>query len=75
MLTRTLRFRVRLNPTTHAALDRFLGDQRHLWNAALEERIDAYRKCGMSITTYDQCKSLTAIRAEDPHYASVSVAA
>ena len=75
MLTRTLRFRAKLNRTTHATLDRFLEDQRHLWNAALQERIDAYWKCGKSITAYDQCKSLTAIRSDDPHYAGIAVAA
>ncbi len=37
-----------------------------LYNAALEERIEAYRKAGTSISLYEQMKSLTQIRREDP---------
>lgn len=44
-----------------------LEEQRQLFNAALEERIDAWRKSKTSITRLDQQKSLTVIRAEDPH--------
>ena len=75
MATRTLRFPAKLNPSTHHALNGFLVAQRHLWNAALEERIGAYQKLGKSISAYDQCKSLTQVRADDPDYATVSVAA
>ena len=35
-----------------------------LWNDALEERIECYRKTGKTISAYDQCKSLTKIRNE-----------
>lgn len=41
-----------------------------LYNAALEERIDAWRKAGKSITKFDQFKSLTQVRADDPSMAS-----
>lgn len=44
-----------------------LEEQRQLFNAALEERIDGWRKSKTSITRLDQQKSLTIIRAEDPH--------
>ena len=72
---RVQRFAAKLSPSTHDRLVRFLDDQRHLWNAALQERIEAYRKCGQSISVYDQFKSLTKIRADDPHYAGIAVAA
>jgi len=39
-------------------------DQRRLYNAALEERIDCYRKTGRSLTNIDQCKSLTLCRRD-----------
>ena len=46
-----------------------LQDQLHthqqLWNAALEERIDAWRKNKLSISYEDQCKSLTIIRKDN----------
>lgn len=37
-----------------------------LYNAALEERIDAWRKSKVSITRLDQQKSLAIVRADDP---------
>lgn len=75
MVVRTLRFPAKLNTSTHRALNGFLAGQRHLWNAALEERIGAYQKPGKSISAYDQCKSLTQTRADDPDCAAISVAA
>lgn len=43
-----------------------LHSHKDLWNAALEERIDAWKKCRKSISYEDQCKSLTQIRGELP---------
>ena len=62
----------RLKPTRaqHGALKRILDDQRHLYNAALQERIDAWRR-GVSIGMNDQTKSLTAIRVFDGNYGGV----
>ena len=51
--------------STWRRLDVMLDAQRHLYNAALEERIDCYRKTGRSLTYFDQAKSLTVCR-EDP---------
>ena len=39
-----------------------------LWNAALAERIDDCRKAGKTITSYEQMKSLTAIRGEEGRF-------
>ncbi len=38
---------------------------QQLWNAALEERIDAWQKNKLSISYEDQCKSLTIIRKDN----------
>ena len=48
------------------ALKQALRMHKDLWNAALEERIDAWRKFRKSISYEDQCASLTQIRAELP---------
>jgi putative transposase len=41
--------------------------QHHqLYNAALEERIDAYRKAGVRRTYFDQTQALTEWRKQDP---------
>ncbi len=54
----------------HDRLSTFLEQQRLLYNAALEERIGAYRKAGVSVSLYDQNKSLTVLRedSEFSHY-------
>jgi len=72
-LTRTLVFRARLSCGAHASLEAFLEEMRILWNAALEERIDAYRKASIAISWVDQFKSLTKIRRALPEYASCSL--
>ena len=70
--TMLLTYKYRLNPEKrqHIALERILEQQRQLYNAALEERILAWAK-GRSISEYDQSKSLTVIRADDPAFAGV----
>ena len=61
-------FRYRLLPskTQHRALERILESQRQLYNAALEERIGAYRKAGKTLTYFDQTRGLTEWRRTDP---------
>ena len=62
-----LTHRYRLLPTKrqHHALETILEDQRQLYNAALEERIDAYRKARITRTFFDQCRALTEWRQSD----------
>ena len=55
-----------------AALERLNELHRQLYNAALEERIDAYRKAGISISYAAQCKSLTTIRQQDSAYLAIN---
>ena len=43
-----------------------LRDHCDLYNAALQERRDAWRMCGVSITYRDQSAQLRAIRRDDP---------
>jgi len=54
-----------------ARLSEVMRRCRSLYNAALQERRDAYRILGKSPSYYDQCKSLTVVRAEDPCYAEL----
>jgi putative transposase len=62
-----LTFKYRLLPDRrqHRALEHILEQQRQLFNAALEERTDAYRKFGVNRNYFDQCKALTEWRRED----------
>jgi len=70
-----LAFRYRLLPTKaqHRALERILESQRQLYNAALEERIGAYRKAGKTITYFDQSRSLTELRRDDAEFSGIPV--
>ena len=43
-----------------------------LYNAALQERVDAWRTQGVSISYADQCRSLTLIRGDLPEYAELN---
>lgn len=72
MLIRSYRYK--LNPTKrqHVALESVLESQRQLYNAALQERIDCYKKTGKGIRYYDQQKSLTEIRLFDTDYSDIS---
>jgi len=62
----TWTYLIRPTRAQHRLLEAALERERQLYNAALEERIGAWRKAGKSITKFDQMKSLTAIRSDDP---------
>jgi len=70
-----LTYRYRLLPTKqqHRALEAILESQRQLYNAALEERIDAYRKANVTRTYFDQTKALTEWRQGDPEASALPV--
>jgi putative transposase len=63
-----LTFCYRLLPSKrqHRALEALLESQRELYNAALEERIGAFRNARVTRTYVDQCKALTEWRQSDP---------
>lgn len=51
-----------------ALLFELLRSHQQLYNAALQERSEAWQKCGKTITYADQCKSLTVIRQSMPEW-------
>ena len=74
MMILTFRYRLLPNKRQHRALENILESQRQLYNAALEERIEAYRKAQLTRTYFDQTKALTEWRREDPDARLVAVA-
>ncbi|MCY4589785.1 MAG: hypothetical protein OXE86_04290 [Alphaproteobacteria bacterium] len=59
----------RLQPRKTSAwrgLERVLEEQRQLCNAALQERVDCWRKTGEILTWKDQFRNLTSCRHEIP---------
>ncbi len=67
-MIRTETYTAKLTKSSHQNLDDLLEKLRVLYNAALEERIDAYRKTGQSPNYVAQAKSLTEIRHSDLGY-------
>ena len=63
MINRCRAFRYRLHPTARQtqALLRQLNYQRELYNAALEERVGAWKREGRSVSYFDQCRTLTGL--------------
>lgn len=66
-------FRYRVYPTKSQAskLQWWLDRCRELYNAGLQERRDAYRMVGKSISVYDQMSQLPLIKQDRPEYAEI----
>lgn len=67
----TYKYRLLTSKHDHLRLAELVEDQRQLYNAALQERIDCYDKTGTSITFYDQCRGLTECRKVLPDMQAV----
>lgn len=66
MAHRTLQFGGYCSRKGYQQLDQTLALLCELGNAALQERRDAWKLQRKSISFYDQCKSLTEVRHDDP---------
>jgi putative transposase len=69
---RKVRYRIYPSPRQANRMVEVLRLHQRLYNAALEQRIDAYRRCGKSLNYYDQAKELTQLRAEFPEYTALN---
>ena len=65
-LRRKLSLRLYPTPKQEALLTAWMDLHRELYNAALQERIDCYRKTGQTITYYDQQNVLPQIKVDRP---------
>ena len=59
LIRRSYRLRAYPNAAQRRLLDRWFGATRWLWNTALEIRSEAYRTCGLSLTSIDLSRWLT----------------
>ena len=75
-----MRFAAKLSRSQHRRLDVVMGMQRELYNAGLEAWRTGYRmwqaspdpsRAKMRFSYFDNCKTLTGLRAEDPEWASL----
>jgi putative transposase len=72
---RNYQYRLRPNKRQKRKLELILHQTRLLYDAAFQERCDAYKNCNrksrISISRTDQQKSLTQIRKEDPEFSAM----
>jgi putative transposase len=61
-MRKTYKYRLFSTEAQTQALDAQLGEACRLYNAALQERREAYQKSGVSLTYYDQASQLKEIR-------------
>jgi len=66
MERRKVTFKIYPNAHQRQTLEDWLRLHAELYNAALQERIGAYRKAGISISYYDQQNALPAIKQNRP---------
>jgi len=66
-------FKYKLNPTAEQerTLAFVVRRCRELYNAALQERRDAWQKCGVSVTVADQSIQLPAVKEVRPDYRDI----
>src|SRR5262249_3237205 len=65
------KFKLKPTPEQERVLDRTLMLCRQVYNAAVGERREAWQKCGVSISYYQQKDELPSIKAEMPEYSEV----
>lgn len=72
MQTRRYTFKIYPSPAQAAEMERQRILHQQIYNAALEERIGAYRR-GVHLSFVDQSRSIKVIKAECPEYAALHV--
>lgn len=70
-IRKSYKFRLYPNQDQTARLESSLDLCRYLYNAAVQERRDAWRLNHVNVSFFDQSKQITEIRANDPDYMGV----
>ncbi len=70
-LRKAYKYKLKPTPDQERQLELVLWRCRTLYNTALEQRISAYRRCGVTLTCYQQQAELKDLRAELPEYAAI----
>ncbi len=68
---KTFKFKLKLTPEQERMLERTLMLCRHVYNAAIEERREAWQRCGVSVGYYQQKSELPGIKEAMPEYGTV----
>jgi putative transposase len=70
-VSKTYKYKLKPTPVQERLLDRTLMLCRHVYNAALCERREAWQKCGVSVSYYEQKAELPGIKEAMPEYGEV----
>jgi len=70
-MRRAFKYKATVNQETEKNAQDWLGLCQRLYNAALEQRIDAYERCGKTVSEYDQAKELKILKQDFPEYKTV----
>jgi putative transposase len=70
-MRKTFLYKASVSRSTAVSCLRWLSLCQDLYNTALEQRIDAYRRCGISLSWYSQCYELPALKEVFPEYKEV----
>jgi putative transposase len=68
---KTYKYKLKPTPEQARLLERALMLCRHVYNAAIGERQEAWRKCGVSVTYYQQKAELPGIKEAMPESGEV----
>jgi len=71
-LRKTFKYKLKPTPEQERLLERTLMLCRHVYNAAVGERREAWRMCGVSVTYYQQKAELPDIRGDMPEFGEVN---
>src|SRR6478609_20775 len=70
-IRKTYKYKLKPTPQQERSLERILMLCRHVYNAAVGERREAWQKCGVSVGAYQQQAELPGIKEAMPEYADV----
>jgi putative transposase len=71
-LRKAFKFKLKPTPEQERVLAETLWRCRMVYNIALEQRITAYRRCGVTLTAYEQMAELPDLKAAFPEYAAIN---
>ena len=71
-IRKTYKYKLKPTPTQERVLGHTLMLCRHVYNAAIGERREAWRKCSVTITYYQQQAELPGIKEALPEYGEVN---
>ena len=71
-MRKTYKFKAKLSKKAEQNAVVWLGLNQKLYNLALEQRITAYKRCGVSLSTFSQSNELPELKKEFPEFKQVN---